>query len=373
MVSEIIEIRKRAHEYVQGGDLDRALEEYQKLVASDVVDPNIFNLLGDVYHKKGNKDEAFRQYHEAVNAYRKEGLFSNAIAVCRKMARLDPAHADVARMMGELHLDQGFVSESAGYFLEYAEKLIARGDLARAAEILKQVIASAPGRVKVREQLAEVYLNLGFNDEARSEFLAASEIHQQKGEADKASMLKARAQEIKGSGLEAAAEAHVEGEGTDRVEIVHKRIGLAHHVPISIDDVLRSFKDEVQRAIGEEDYQSHYDLGMAYLDMGLTDEALAEFGVAQRQPELRLRSIEMAGRCFMERNDVELAIEELKAGLELEGYSEAEYLGLRYNLAMAYEKLGAVNQAVQHYVEICRTDPSFRDARVRLDGLRGTK
>jgi tetratricopeptide (TPR) repeat protein len=234
------------------------------------------------------------------------------------------------------------------------------------------VIEAAPARVKVREQLADVYLNLGMMDEARSELIAAAELHAQKGDQDKAAGLKAKAQEIKGGGLDAVGEAQVEGEGTDRVEIVHKRIGLAHHVPIKIDDVLRSFKDEVQRAIGEEDYQSHYDLGMAYLDMGLTDEALAEFSVAQRQPELKLRSIEMAGRCFMERNDVELAIEELRAGLEIEGYSQTEYLGLRYNLAMAYEKLGSTAEAIEHYTEICNTDPSFRDARVRLEELRRT-
>ena len=206
----------------------------------------------------------------------------------------------------------------------------------------------------------------------QTELLAAAEIHAQKGDQDKAAGLKAKAQEIKGGGPDAVGEAQVEGEGTDRVEIVHKRIGLAHHVPIKIDDVLRSFKDEVQRAIGEEDYQSHYDLGMAYLDMGLTDEALAEFSVAQRQPGLKLRSIEMVGRCFMERNDVELAVEELSAGLEIEGYSQTEYLGLRYNLAMAYEKLGSTAEALEHYTEICQTDPSFRDARVRLEELRRT-
>jgi tetratricopeptide (TPR) repeat protein len=81
----------------------------------------------------------------------------------------------------------------------------------------------------------------------------------------------------------------------------------------------------------------------------------------------------MVGRCFMERSDVELAIEELRAGLEIEGYSQAEYLGLRYNLAMAYEKLGAADEALEHYTEICKTDPAFRDARVRLEEMRRTK
>ncbi|HVP56852.1 MAG TPA: tetratricopeptide repeat protein [bacterium] len=372
-MSQILEIRKRAHEYVQSGDLDLALEEYRKLLKGDAVDPNVFNLMGDVCYKKGEKDEAFQQYREAVKAYRSEGLYSNAIAVCRKMTRMDPNCADVSFLMAQLYQDQGFASEAAAYFLEFAERLIATHDLVRASEILKQVIEAAPARVKVREQLADVYSNLGMMDEARSELLAASEIHAQKGDQEKAAALRLKAQEIKGGGSDSAAEAQVEGEGTDRVEIVHKRIGLAHHVPIKIDDVLRSFKDEVQRAIGEEDYQSHYDLGMAYLDMGLTDEALAEFSVAQRQPELKLRSIEMAGRCFMERNDIELAIQELSAGLEIEGYSQAEYLGLRYNLAMAYEKLGSIDEAVEHYTEICKTDPGFRDAQVRLEELRRTK
>jgi tetratricopeptide (TPR) repeat protein len=368
-LSEIVEIRKRAHEYMQKGALDSALEEYSKLLRAEDVDPNVYNLMGDVFFKKGNREEAFRHYNEAVACYRRDSLFSNAIAVCRKIVRLSPDYTEASRMMGELYLDQGFASEAAGYFLEYAEKTIAGGQLAKAAEVLRTVIESAPGTVRVREQLADVYLSLGLLDEARSELVASADIHEQRGDSDEAAALRTRAEGIKASGTGARDEASVEGGGTDRVEIVHKRIGLAHHVPLKIDEVLRSFRDEVRRAIGEEDYRSHYDLGMAYLDMGFYDEALAEFSLAQKQPELKLRAIEMAGRCFMERDDVELAIEELKAGLEIEGYSQAEYLGLRYNLAMAYEKLGETEEAARHYEEIVTTDPSFRDARLRRDEL----
>lgn len=370
-MSEIVEIRKRAHEYMQKGALDSALEEYRKLLKGEDVDPNIYNLMGDVFFKKGDKQEAYRHYNEAVASYRRDNLFSNAIAVCRKMGRLAPDYAEAGRLTGELYLDQGLVSEAAGYFLEYAEAIIAQGEMAKAAEVLKKVIEAAPNTVRVREQLAEVYLSLGLADEARSELFAAVEIHSQRGDAEKAEALRVRAEQIAATGRGVQAEASVEGEGTDRVEIVHKRIGMAHHVPLKIDEVLRSFRDEVRRAIGEEDYRSHYDLGMAYLDMGFFDEALAEFSLAQKQPDLRLRSIEMAGRCFMERNDVELAVEELKAGLEIEGYSQAEYLGLKYNLAMAYEKLGETEEAARHYEEIVTTDPTFRDARLRRDQLRG--
>jgi tetratricopeptide (TPR) repeat protein len=371
-VSEVLEIRKKAHEYVQAGDLDLALEEYKKLIKGDDVDPNIYNLMGDVYFKKGEQVEAFRQYNEAVKRYAKDSLYSNAIAVCRKMLRLDSAYIDAHRLLGELYIEQGFSGEAVGYLLEYSGKLIEKGHMDRAAEALRRVIEFAPGRVRVREQLAEVYENLGFMDEARSELLAACEIHEEQGESDQAAALRSRAEAIGGPETVRESEVRVDGEGADRVEIVHKRIGLAHHVPLKIEEVLSSFQEEVKKAIGEEDYQCHYDLGLSYLDLGFQDQALAEFGVARRLPELELRSIEMIGHCFMERGDVELAIEELKAGLELEAHSERDLLGLRYNLGLAYEKIGQVEAASKEYEDICRIDPSFKDARTRLEELRKT-
>jgi tetratricopeptide (TPR) repeat protein len=369
----VLEIRKRAHEFVQSGELESALEEYKKLLKGDDVDPNIYNLMGDVYFKKGDQQAAFRQYEEAVKKYAKESLYSNAIAVCRKMLRLNPDYLDAHRLLGDLFLEQGFSGEAVGYFLEYAGKLIDKGDLARAVDSLKKVIESVPGNVKVREQLSDVYMHLDLKDEARSELLAASEICARKGEKEKSEQMRQQACEITGSADATEGEVSVEGGGTDRVEIVHKRIGLAHHVPINIEEVLTSFQEEVKRAIGEEDYQSHYDLGISYLDLGLYDEALAEFGVARKRSDLTLRSVEMAGRCFMEKGDYDLAIEELRAGLEIEGHSDREYLGLRYNLAMAYEKLGENDEARQFYEQICEMDPSFKDAHVRLGQLKGNE
>jgi len=368
-LSEVLQIRRRAHDHVQKGELDLALEEYGKLLKGDDVDPNVYNLMGDVYFKKGEEAEAFHQYNEAVRRYAKDSLYSNAIAVCRKMLRLDAAYLDAYRLLGDLYLEQGFSGEAVGYLLEFASKLIEKGDLDRAAESLRKIIESAPGRVKVREQLAEVYIHLELKDEALSELLAASEIYEETGEKELAEKLRKRVEDMGGGPAVAGGDVHVEGHGSSRVEIVHKRIGLAHHVPLKIEEVLSSFKEEVKKAIGEEDYQCHYDLGISYIDLGFFDEALAEFGVSRKNSDLALRSIEMAGRCFMEKGDVELAIEELNAGLDIEGHSEDEYLGLRYGLAMALETMGQKARAAEHFEEICRTDPDFRDAKTRMEQL----
>ncbi|MFH1312828.1 MAG: DUF6584 family protein [Candidatus Eisenbacteria bacterium] len=368
-MSEVLRIRKRAHEYAQAGDLDNALQEYRKLLKEDDVDPNIYNLMGDVHFKKGDEQSAFRQYEEAVRKYGKEDLYSNAIAVCRKMLRLNPDFIDAFRLLGDLYFQQGFGGEAVGYILEYAGKLIDKGDLQRAVDSLKKVIEFAPDKVKVREQLAEVYIHIGLPDEARSELIAAEEIYRRTGDAELASRMKERVEQMGGVVDTASRDVRVEGEGTDRVEIVHRRIGLAHHVPLKIEEVLRSFREEVAKAIGEEDYQSHYDLGISYLDLGLYDEALTEFGVSRKHPDLALRSIELAGRCFVEKGDIDLAIEELRAGLETEASSEADCLGLRYILGMAYEKVDQLDEARQCYRQVYDNDPDYRDVKVRLEEL----
>jgi tetratricopeptide (TPR) repeat protein len=372
-VSEVLEIRKLAHEHVQNGELDKALAQYAKLLKVESVDPNIYNLMGDVYYKKSDRGEAFKHYNEAVQRYGEESLYSNAIAVCRKMLRLDPGYVEAVRMLGDLYLEQSFSGEAIGYFLEYAEKLAASGDMQKAAEALKKVIETAPGRVGVREQLANVYAELGMGDEARSELLAASDIHRDKGDLVKAEALRARAVELGGGEDVAEAEVMTEGEQSDRVEVVHKRIGLAHHVPLSVDEILSSFREEVKRAIGEEDYQSHYDMGLSFLDLGFYDEALAEFGVARRSPDLELKSIEMAGKCFVEKGDIELAIGELESALDTCEIAAEDCLGLKYNLAEAYEKIGQSDKARLLYGEILDIDGSYRDAKDRAELLGATE
>ncbi len=371
-MSEVLEIRKRAHELVQAGEFDKAIAEYRKLLRGDEVDPNIYNLIGDVYYKKGDVSEAFNQYTNAVKRYAEDGLYSNAIAVCRKMLRLNPDYIEALELLGNLFLEQGFKGEAVNQYLDFARRLIERGDSVKAVDALKKVIEVAPTYVNVREQLARVYLNLGLADEARSELLAAAELYERDGRRDQAEALRESAKQINPEGKDLKNEVTTQAVA-DRVEIVHKRIGLAHHVPLDIDEVLSSFHEEICKAIGEEDYQAHYDLGISYFDLGLYDQALAEFGVARKHPQLALKAIELTGRCFMEKGEIDLAIEEFRSGLQIEGHTATELLGLRYNLGIACEKIGRYDEAAECFREVCNCDPNFQDARARLEQIERKK
>src|SRR5207249_8582149 len=82
-------------------------------------------------------------------------------------------------------------------------------------------------------------------------------------------------------------------------------------------DMLARFKQGIDENIDEADFQSHYDLGVAFKEMGLLDEAITEFQKALRAPEGKLKTSEALGACFLEKGALVVAESILRRGLDL--------------------------------------------------------
>ena len=135
---------------------------------------------------------------------------------------------------------------------------------------------------------------------------------------------------------------------------------------------LGAFKAGVARVLDDADYESHYDLGVAYREMGLLDEAIGEFQKAARAPGQPLRPLEALAEAFLERGDPGLARTALdRVARAIEARTEdagehASLVGLCYLLGAATERLGEVAEARRWYARVLATDLHFRDAARRL-------
>src|SRR5256885_8293063 len=105
-------------------------------------------------------------------------------------------------------------------------------------------------------------------------------------------------------------------------------------------DMLQRFKQGIDENIDEADFQSHYDLGVAFKEMGLLDEAIAELQKALRAPDGKLRSSEALGVCFIDKGAYVVAESILRRALELPASSDQERLGVLYWLGGALGGLG---------------------------------
>ena len=138
-----------------------------------------------------------------------------------------------------------------------------------------------------------------------------------------------------------------------------------------MSDIVNHFSAEVKADVEADDYHSHYDLGMAYLEMDLITEAIREFQFAANSSMYQARSLELIGLCFIKENNPRLAVKQLEKGLGLVGDVDRDSIGLQYNLGLAYEMLGKDDKAKHCFEEVYVLDVSFRDVAEKMKKYRG--
>ena len=114
------------------------------------------------------------------------------------------------------------------------------------------------------------------------------------------------------------------------------------------------------------DAQVHYDLGQAFKEMGLFDEAINEFRQASQESSRRVECLILQCACLRDRGEVEKAITMLLALIQ-PGLSEEEVCAVKYELATGYEAAGNIYEANLLLNEIHTTNPDFRDINSRID------
>jgi tetratricopeptide (TPR) repeat protein len=114
------------------------------------------------------------------------------------------------------------------------------------------------------------------------------------------------------------------------------------------------------------DAQSHYDLGVAFKEMGLFDEAINEFRQAAADSSRTLKCLVLQGVCLREKGDYQNA-ESFLRSLVKPGLGLEDACSVKYELALVCESLGKSDEAASLLTEIDAACPGFRDVRSRLD------
>ena len=131
--------------------------------------------------------------------------------------------------------------------------------------------------------------------------------------------------------------------------------------------IVARIRSVADRPVEPSDGSTHYDLGIAYKEMGLGDESLAHLAAALEKGHDPVATVEVVGEILLERGAADIARGVLEAATELEGVSESSQLGIKYWRGRCAEALGEEASARTLYRQVAEADPDFRDARSRLD------
>ncbi|WP_257459852.1 tetratricopeptide repeat protein [Archangium lipolyticum] len=143
----------------------------------------------------------------------------------------------------------------------------------------------------------------------------------------------------------------------------------------SVEEVFAEFKKGLAKVVKPEDVDTHYDLGIAYREMGLIDDALHEFTVAREGCMGKKREVDcltMIGMLQAQKGDAGAAVDTFKQALASEHATGEVSKALGFELAMAYEARGEAGKALYHFQRVAALDAKFRDAAGHAERLAAT-
>ncbi len=152
----------------------------------------------------------------------------------------------------------------------------------------------------------------------------------------------------------------------EELEAIKYWVGeLERHRTSSIEknmlNVFEDFKKGVDEKFGEEDFETRYNLGIAYKEMGLLDEAIHEFMVSAKSKEKLFDSAGLLGICFRDKGMLEDSVSWLQKALVVENRRSDEYMAVKYELLLVYRQLKMNEQAIELIKDIMEIDSDYRD------------
>jgi tetratricopeptide (TPR) repeat protein len=129
-------------------------------------------------------------------------------------------------------------------------------------------------------------------------------------------------------------------------------------------------------ASADEDPETHYNLGIAFREMGLLDEAIGELQKACQSvdrghpfPQI-MQACTWLAQCFLEKGVPEAAIRWYDKALNVPGIDAETRVALHYELASAYETAGDKPSALKHFMDVYGNNIDYRDVSERIKALK---
>jgi tetratricopeptide (TPR) repeat protein len=352
---------------VEAAPLPPSIEQLEALVADDPDDPEAHQALGEALIEAGDRERGIEELDLATAGFENRGELGRAQDLTGEILRLDPNSVRHRQKLVECAFKSGDKARLIDAYLELADTLL-RGDLPDKARAVYQRVAEHDPRNE-RAQAA-----LGMLAPVTAPIAESKPRAREPRVAPKDAKMTVRDEPVDAGDFVDLAAMILEDESVTR----NTRMTVADEEPTGDEekdfrDMLARFKQGIDENIEETDFQSHYDLGVAFKEMGLLDEAIAEFQKALAAPEGKLRTTEALGACFIEKRAYVVAESILRRGLELPASGDQERLAVLYWLARALEELGRKVEARGFYGRVFAVDIRFADVAARVKALAKAK
>jgi tetratricopeptide (TPR) repeat protein len=145
--------------------------------------------------------------------------------------------------------------------------------------------------------------------------------------------------------------------------------GDTTYVEKELSAIVSDFKIKVDEKIGTADMEARYNLGIAYLEQDLLDDAIKEFILASKDEKWELESFTNLGECYKRQDDFSEAIKWYEKAMKLVGVDSIQSYALKYEIASLYEAKKESDKALRLFGEVMEWNPDYGDVTTRIKSI----
>jgi tetratricopeptide (TPR) repeat protein len=333
--------------------------------------------LGEALLEDGERDEGTRELEVALAGFDRANDLDSAASVVDEIVRINPGSVRFHQKRVEYAFRASDKNRTGEAYLALADALFRDGQAERARQVYHRVLELLPGDARAEAALETFGVAVPAPGTppprpARPARPTTTKSKRYTGAIESVASHTAEIAVPKPQGDEefvSLGDWLREDEGPKSTRMVVAEEEPSGDEQADFADMLKKFKQGVAENVEEEDHESHYDLGVAFKEMGLLDEAIAQFQKALRGTQHRVRTYEALGQCFLEKKQLPVATTILQRALNEPGIGDEQLVGVLYLLGYIHESLGKPAEAKVFYERVFGVDIQFRDVGDRLNAV----
>lgn len=196
------QVIRTAEKYVSKGRIDSAIKEYRKVLDKHPNDVNTLNRLGDLYARVQRYDEAVKLFERIAGGYTDDGFFVKAIAIYKKIIKLDPTRLEIYERLADLYHKQGLINEARTQYQVLADYYTKHDNPTSAIKVYREMAELEPDNLSHHAKLAELYADQKLVDKAMAEYATIAELMIEHGHPDEATQVYKKALDVDDSDIE---------------------------------------------------------------------------------------------------------------------------------------------------------------------------
>jgi tetratricopeptide (TPR) repeat protein len=384
VVEGLDQLARAAVMYEKDGFAGKAVAVLRQMLKHDPTNLDFLRWLIRLLAQEGLAGDAIR---ELENVAARQGLFASVehkIEFFRQAGEILPRSPLPSLYVADLLRSQRKFYEAINELVKAARRAVPSRMVTEFSDRMNAMVLSAGEDVEILESCGFLWLRVGKTSEGEALLSQVIEGTRKAGHAEDVEEKERVLDAIRGGWDVAAADAFSFADAARKLAQpaapAEAASGPMDAPPPSdasyreeesiVKDALSRLQAKVREEIGESDPDARYNLGIAYKEMGLMDEAAGEFALARQKPELFVGASSLLADTFAAKGDFASAVAALDEVLASESLTEAEVRDVRYQKAVLLSRDGKDEEAKEIFLSIFEEAPQYRDVAMHVERYR---